>query len=68
MELKGLARNFEDILQQVVAEQEKQDNEEIALAEQQVQKGRRPFGNTKAYREAIARREAREATNTVAAP
>jgi hypothetical protein len=61
MELKGLARNFEDILQQVVAEQEKQDNEEIAMAEQQVQKGRRPFGNNKAYRDALARREAREA-------
>ena len=49
-----------DLLRKIIAENEADDAETIRQAEAQVQKGRRPFGNNKAYREAIARRDARE--------
>lgn len=51
IELKGLARDFKEILRQIVAAQA-EEHEEIQVRKDQRAESRRTFGETKAYREA----------------
>lgn len=55
MEMKGHAKNWEDMLRQIVVAQEEEDLEAAEAAE--AKKARRPFGNSKASQEARAKAE-----------
>lgn len=52
-ELKGRARNFEHMLEQVVAAQAEERKEDEEKSDRKA--ARRPFGDTKAFREASAK-------------